>query len=124
MTGWVLIYFAQTPFYLYAARMLHGFGGGAIYVVMPVYVAEIADSRIRGTLGSMLMLACNFGILLAFVAGHVCSYETQPLLLMGGCVAYLVGVLCLPETPQYLLRIGEQEVRNKNEELYSKLINN
>lgn len=109
-SGWLLIYVAQSHVYLYAARLLQGFSGGAVYVVMPVFVAEIADSRIRGTLGSMFMLSCNFGILLAFVAGHVCSYETVPLLLMGGCVVYLAGVFCLPETPQYLLRVGEQEV--------------
>lgn len=114
MGGWLLIYVAQSVVYLYAARLLQGFSGGAVYVVMPVFVAEIADSRIRGTLGSMFMLSCNFGIFLAFVMGHVCSYEMVPLLLLGGCVAFLGGVICLPETPQYLLRIGELEVRQKS----------
>lgn len=112
LSGWIMIYVAQNVNGLYAARLLHGISGGAACTAMPVYVAEIASVHIRGTLGSMFMLACNLGILLGFIMGHWLRYETLPLVLMVGSLLFLIGVYLLPETPQYLLRIGRKAVRN------------
>lgn len=111
VSGWILIYMASDPYWLYAGRLVHGVSGGTVYVVLPVFVAEISSSRIRGILGSMFMLACNFGIFLAFVMGHFLRYDTLQLVMLGGCVVYFGGLLMLPETPQYLLRTGQHEVR-------------
>lgn len=44
--AWVLIIVATDPYYLYAARFLAGLGGGGIFVVTPIYVAEIADDQL------------------------------------------------------------------------------
>lgn len=42
---WVLIYCASNVGFLYAARFLCGFTGGAGYLVVPIYISEVADSR-------------------------------------------------------------------------------
>lgn len=109
--GWALIYVAPHVNYLYAARLLLGISGGAGCVVVPVFVTEIASVHIRGTLGSIFVLSSNLGILLGFVMGYTLQYETLPLILMAGNILYLSGVIFLPETPQYLLRVGRIEVR-------------
>lgn len=37
--------YAQNVYYLYASRLLAGFVGGGVYVVIPLMVAEIAEDR-------------------------------------------------------------------------------
>lgn len=41
----MLIVYAQNVYYLYASRFLLGFVGGAVFVVIPLMVAEIAEDR-------------------------------------------------------------------------------
>lgn len=41
----MFIIVAQNPYYLYMSRFLSGFVGGAIFVVVPLMVAEIAEDR-------------------------------------------------------------------------------
>ncbi|KAJ6621565.1 Facilitated trehalose transporter Tret1, partial [Pseudolycoriella hygida] len=41
--SWILTFFATNPIYLYAARILGGFGGAGIFILNPLFVAEIAE---------------------------------------------------------------------------------
>lgn len=43
--SYTLIIYAENPYYLYVSRFLMGFAGGAVYVVIPLMVAEIAEDR-------------------------------------------------------------------------------
>lgn len=43
--SWLLIWFAQNVFHLYASRFLNGIVGGAIFVITPAYLSEIATDR-------------------------------------------------------------------------------
>lgn len=43
--SWLLISFAQNVYYLYASRIISGFIGGILFVVLPVFVAEISHDR-------------------------------------------------------------------------------
>lgn len=36
---------AQNPYYLYASKFLSGFVGGAVFVFVPLMVAEISEDR-------------------------------------------------------------------------------
>lgn len=49
--GWILIIIAWQPYVLYASRFISGLGQGIVYVVCPMYIGEIADKNIRGSLG-------------------------------------------------------------------------
>lgn len=42
----MLIIYAQNPYYLYISRFMSGFSGSANYVILPVFVAEIADNKL------------------------------------------------------------------------------
>lgn len=44
-TYWILIYTAKDVTYLYAGRFLAGVAGGGCYVVLPIFIAEIADNK-------------------------------------------------------------------------------
>ncbi|EDW54126.1 GM18408 [Drosophila sechellia] len=41
---WILIYCASNVYYLYAARFLCGFTGGAGYLVVPIFISEVATN--------------------------------------------------------------------------------
>ncbi|XP_037811265.1 facilitated trehalose transporter Tret1-like isoform X2 [Lucilia sericata] len=100
---WILIYCAQSVEYLMIGRFLGGFTGGGCYVVFPLFISEIADPNIRGTLSTMLMLSVNFGILTGFILSSHLDYHLIPFVTISLPIIYLVGSYFFPETPQHLL---------------------
>ncbi|KAH8403339.1 hypothetical protein KR222_011077 [Zaprionus bogoriensis] len=101
---WILIYCASNVGYLYAARFLCGFTGGAGYLVVPIYISEVADSSIRGALTSMVMLSVNLGILVGYILSTYLAYHIVPLLAIVLPIVYFTANLFLPETAPYLLK--------------------
>lgn len=65
-------------------------------------------------LTSILSLACNAGILIAFVVGHFFDYMMVAQILLVIPMLYVVLVVSFPETPSYLLSINRIKV---NEEM-------
>lgn len=114
LLGWLLIIYAQNPYYLYVSRFISGFSGSANYVILPVFVAEIADNKVRGALGSLFILCVNIGILLAFVLGHICSYEMMPAIMSVVPIIFFVGMLFFPDSPQYLMQSGQETEAKKS----------
>ncbi|KAJ6645536.1 Facilitated trehalose transporter Tret1, partial [Pseudolycoriella hygida] len=119
--GWLLIIYAQNPYYLYVARFMSGFSGSANYVILPVFVAEISDNKVRGTLGSIFILSVNIGILAVFVLGHVCSYIMTPIILSVVPVIFFIGMSFFPESPLYLMQKGREEEAKKAFCFYRKI---
>ncbi|XP_055918187.1 facilitated trehalose transporter Tret1 [Eupeodes corollae] len=111
---WLLIPFATNVNYLLASRFFGGVAGGATFSLVPVYVTEITEVRVRGTIGSFLVLSCNFGILIAFVLGNFLSYKAVPLILASLSVMFLISVIFLPETPQHLMKSNNYEGAEKS----------
>ncbi|KAH8378227.1 hypothetical protein KR093_010298 [Drosophila rubida] len=119
---WILIYCASSVGFLYAARFLCGFTGGAGYLVVPIYISEVANSRlvaaqitikhnsidllisIRGALTSMVMLSVNLGILVGYILSTYLAYHVVPFLAIILPITYFTANLLLPETAPYLLK--------------------
>lgn len=115
---WVLIYCAKSVEYLIVARFLGGFTGGACYVVLPLFISEIADAGVRGTLTAMLMLSVTFGILTGFILSTHLAYHLVPFITICLPIIYLIGSCFFPETPQHLLRKKQYDVAEKSFEFY------
>lgn len=60
--------------------------------------------RIRGKLGSLLVLSVNIGILLGFIAGHYLPFFTVPKCAMWFPVINFATLIFFPESPIHLLR--------------------
>ncbi|KAH8263139.1 hypothetical protein KR044_005136 [Drosophila immigrans] len=101
---WILIYCASNVGFLYAARFLCGFTGGAGYLVVPIYISEVVNSSIRGSLTSMVMLSVNLGILVGYILSTYLAYHVVPFLGILLPIAYFIANLLLPETAPYLLK--------------------
>ncbi|KFB46231.1 AGAP008900-PA-like protein [Anopheles sinensis] len=101
---WGCVSFGNTVEVLYVARLLAGLGAAGVFLVVPMYITEIAEDRIRGSLGSLFILFLNIGTLVSFIMGSYLSYHLTAYILFTLPVAFFILFLPFPETPQYLVR--------------------
>jgi sugar porter (SP) family MFS transporter len=101
-----------------AARICGGLGVGAALLTAPVYIAEIAPARIRGSLVSLNQLMIVIGISISFFSNYfLLSLGEQSWRWMLGVQAIPAGVyflllLLVPESPRWLLsKSREQSAR-------------
>lgn len=92
---------------LLAGRFLAGLAAGGVFVLVPLYVSEIAEDSVRGTLGSFFIFSINFGTLLMFVAGNYLSYSLVAKVMISFPIAFALTFAFLVETPQHLLKSGK-----------------
>lgn len=121
MIYWILIYSAQDVTYLYAGRFLAGVSGGGCYVVLPIFIAEISDNNIRGALSSMAMMYVSFGMIVGFTMSSYLNYYLMPCIAIALPVIYLLAIIGLSETPQYLLRQGRDALAEKSYYFYKNM---
>lgn len=67
--GWALTIWAKNFAMLIVSRVFIGVAGGAFCVAAPMYIGEIAQKEIRGTLGSYFQLMLTIGILFVYAVG-------------------------------------------------------
>lgn len=63
IAGWLLIIFANGLGMMYVGRILTGFCGGSMTLIIPIYVGETCEDKIRGTMSTMLSVFLTLGIL-------------------------------------------------------------
>lgn len=107
--GWTVIASARSVILLFVARFVVGMAGDVAFVATPMYIAEIADERVRGTLGGLIYVLLLMGLVTVysvapFVKIYVCA-------LVGVAVTTLQFVCFsfMPESPYYLLVKGDVE---------------
>lgn len=59
---WLLIYFGDHYYYILFARVLHGYAAGGSITSIILYISEIANDNIRGSLGSSTLMTRAVGI--------------------------------------------------------------
>lgn len=87
----------------YVARFLVGVAASGVVVVVPLYVTEISQDSVRGTLGCFFTFFLNLGFLLSYVLGAVASYYTTLLVHVSPSLLFLLFLLWIPESPRYLV---------------------
>ncbi|XP_068780140.1 solute carrier family 2, facilitated glucose transporter member 4-like isoform X2 [Struthio camelus] len=101
-------------------RCLVGAYSGLASGLVPMYVGEIAPTRLRGALGTLHQLAVVLGILLAQVLGLEALLGGPgrwPLLLALGLGPAALQLLLLPfcpESPRYLLAVRRHQGRSRH----------
>ncbi|XP_055858511.1 facilitated trehalose transporter Tret1-like isoform X2 [Episyrphus balteatus] len=120
---WIIIYFANEVYHLYIARFLGGLTGGGIFVVISIFIAEIADPKIRGSLGSLFIFSINSGMVSGFVIASYIPYYVIPGAILTLPIFNLLLLLRYPETPQYLLRKGLTASAEKSFKFYKNFSN-
>ncbi|XP_063825376.1 facilitated trehalose transporter Tret1-like [Ostrinia nubilalis] len=104
--GTIVLLFAKTAWLLYITRFLWGASTGMIGTVVSMYLAEIADKDLRGTLSVGTRFMFNLGTLLAISVGPFLSYQALNSSLIVLPVCYFVACWWIPESPYYYLKEG------------------
>lgn len=110
--------FAQGVSPLILARLAGGCGMGVLSAVIPIYISEISPAQWRGTFVSFYQLFIVIGILTAYCADFAMIAWADNWRWMLGlplvfAVADLLALLCLPESPRWLIGRGEREAARR-----------
>lgn len=114
--------------FLVIARMIGGLGVGFSLIIAPIYIAEIAPAKLRGTMVSFNQFNIVLGISIAFFTNYLIlkyaqsdSLWAQSLKLneynwrwMLGletlpAIIYFFGLLFVPQSPRWLIMKGREE---------------
>ncbi|KAH8340746.1 hypothetical protein KR059_005896 [Drosophila kikkawai] len=123
LINWILVYFGDHVAFLFVARFLVGFSAGIMLVVVPIFIAEIADPEVRGTMTSMLILNMCGGISLGLILGSYIPYNVFPFVAGAVPILYVLLIFPLPDTPAFLLKRGRDEKAMKSFYFYKNLRN-
>ena len=94
------------------ARIVGGLAIGAASVLAPLYIAEVAPARNRGRLVSLNQMAIVSGILLAYLANWLLSFNGPSswrwmfAVAAVPSIAFLIGLFFVPESPRWLVEMG------------------
>ena len=95
---------------LIGARVILGLAVGIASYTAPLYLAEIAPERVRGSMISMYQLMLTTGILVAYLSDTALSYSGSWRWMLGviafPALILFVGVLFLPNSPRWLAAHG------------------
>lgn len=100
--------------YLYVARLLVGLGKGVVFAVVPIYLAEVANTQIRGGLSTMFIGFLNLGMVFDYVFGPIVSYKTLNILNLVVPVLFGLSFWLVPESPYYLIMKGREGSARKS----------
>lgn len=108
--SWLLLIFGPVAEYIILSRFLTGVIGGGAHTCTALYFAEIANDNIRGKLSTTYSLLRNSGVLLGYVLGIYLNYIQASMIYIIISILFAISFICVPSTPQYLLRIGAIDV--------------
>ena len=86
--------------------------GFAVGLTMPsaqIYVSEVVESSIRGTLGSFPALFMALGMLVTYVVGAYLPWHYLSYFCAAFPVLFFISVSVLPESPTWLINNGNEE---------------
>lgn len=96
---------------LYASRFVLGLAVGGASLVVPLYIAEIAPSRVRGRLVSLNQVGVAGGIFVAYLVGSafapIQGWREMIGLAVIPALVMFIGLIPLPESPRWLVAVGE-----------------
>lgn len=98
---------------LFVFRLVVGLGAGLAAVTLPVYLSEIAPSRIRGKVTAFYALAIVSGQFVGFIIGLAFAPMESWRWMLGLSVVpsilFAVGLAFIWETPRWLVKCGRED---------------
>lgn len=98
-------------------RFVLGFGIGCFASLIPIYLAELAPSETRGTVVGLNGLCQSLGFFCAYIVNYVLfstgNWRLMNLLSFTVIVFLIISSFYIPESPQWLLSMGELKKSRK-----------
>lgn len=101
--GWSMICLATSVHMIYIGRLLTGIGSGIVGAPARVYTSEVTQPHLRGMLTALSSVFLSFGVLFQYTMGAFLSWKVLSAISCLVPVIALLGMLILPETPNYLV---------------------
>ncbi|XP_043529620.1 facilitated trehalose transporter Tret1-like isoform X2 [Frieseomelitta varia] len=101
---WVLTYFAKSWVELFIARFACGISIGALCSIVPVYVGEITEPKIRGASSAMFSIMLNLGYIFGYGVGPLLDRKVFALVSLVPTAVFLLTAPWLPESPYHYLK--------------------
>lgn len=98
---------------LFVGRFIVGAGVGLASMTVPMYIAEVAPTKIRGSLSTLNSCFIAGGQLVASVVAGAFSYDTTDgwrwMLGLAGVPSAIqfIGFMFMPESPRWLVKTGK-----------------
>ena len=104
-----------------AGRFFAGLGVGLLSATIPLYQSETAPKWIRGSIVGCYQWAITIGLLLAAIVLNATkdenstgSYRIPIAVQFAWGIILVVGMVILPETPRYLIKMGRHDKATKS----------
>ncbi len=104
---------AHALYFFLIARILGGVAVGVASILSPMYIAELAPAKYRGTLVSLNQLAVVVGILVAFFSNYLLvdtgenNWRWMLLVMAAPAVLLFFSLFLVPESPRWLVARGK-----------------
>jgi SP family arabinose:H+ symporter-like MFS transporter len=106
---------ANSLLFFVLARILGGLAVGVASILSPMYIAELAPAKYRGTLVSLNQLAIVIGILVAFFSNYLLvgtgenNWRWMLLVMAAPAVLLFFSLFLVPESPRWLVAQGKPD---------------
>lgn len=77
---WIMILFTHNLYVVYASRFMAGMAGNMVFIGAPMYIAEIAEPRIRGFLSASIYTMLLLGFVIVYWAGALSPFYVVPVI--------------------------------------------
>ena len=104
--GWLFITYAGSFGLIVAGRLFTGFATGCCTVVVPAYLGEVCEPRIRGTMGASFQFQATLGVLLTYIIGKYAHWNFLAMACTCFASVWPVLVCLIHESPVWLLEHG------------------
>ncbi|XP_033208893.1 facilitated trehalose transporter Tret1-like [Belonocnema kinseyi] len=105
--SWIMVIFSKNIETLYTARFIAGLSYQMSFKIQIIYIAEISDKNIRGTLVSTVKIFSCLGQLFVKSAGAFLSFRNMNIAMLSTPLLFLFTFAFVPESPYYLLIRGK-----------------
>ncbi|GBP16955.1 Facilitated trehalose transporter Tret1 [Eumeta japonica] len=108
ITGSLLLTFADRLWIMYFGRVLFSISDAFVFCSVPLYVSEIANKEIRGSLGTFVQIFTSIGIVITLCLGPYVDYLSLNAISTALCIAGSIPTLFLLDSPYYLHMKGKR----------------
>ena len=111
--GWLFLLATNQVLMLYICRLLSSIGLGMTFSCFPLYIGEIAHPQIRGAIVTFAFCGSFIGQIAVNVIGTYLSVSIGSIVLLIPCLLNIALFIWLPNSPHYLVKIGDFEGAKK-----------
>nr|BAQ02365.1 sugar transporter [Nilaparvata lugens] len=112
--SWFVLLYATCPLHLYIGRFMVGLMFGVGYTVVPVYLAEISEARVRGSVSSLMSVMIYVGTNLEYCVGPYVSYDILCMVSVTVPILFACTFAWIPESPYYFVIKGNTDAAKKS----------